>query len=141
MWECAVTNSSTGPPFAAPLKLALQHFARNALQSVFMGTMCTQNLEPMLPALSSTSALWHRRFLCAASRRGYCQDFDLEKWLNRMPVSGVAGMLRTRITLADSSLGQDVLQPIGHEHVVWDVHPASGRTRHSSGLRRRFPHA
>ena len=28
--------------------------------------------------------------------------------------------------LADPSFGQDVPQPIGHEHVVWDVHPASG---------------
>ena len=24
------------------------------------------------------------------------------------------------------SFGQDVVQPIGHEHVTWDVHPARG---------------
>ena len=55
-------------------------------------------------------SLWHRGYLCPASaefRRGYCQDFDLDEWLDRMPLSRVAGMLWTRLTL----------------HVVWEVHP------------------
>ena len=43
-----------------------------------------------------------------------------------MPLSGVAGMLWTRLMLADPSFGQAVPRPIRHEHVVWEVHPVSG---------------
>ena len=82
-----------------------EHFARGALRSVFLGTMYTQNLE-WLERFSldcscqlcqaPAGSLWHRCYKCPASaefRRGYCQDFNLDKWLDRIPLSGVAGML------------------------------------------------
>ena len=100
-----------GPPLTAALKLAMQHLrksgehlARRALQSVFLGTMRTQNLE-WLERFSldrscqlrqaPVGSLWHRCYKCPASaklKRGCCHDFDLDIWLNRMPV-GVAGTL------------------------------------------------
>ena len=87
-----------GPPLTAPLKLAMQHLrtsgehlARGALQSVFLGTMRTQNLE-WLERFSldrscqlcqaSEGSLWHRCDKCPASAefsRGCCQDFNLDK--------------------------------------------------------------
>ena len=61
--------------------------ARTALQSVFLGTMRTQILELLKRFSLDRSCqlchalvgpLWHR-------------DVDLEKWLNRMPLSGGCG--------------------------------------------------
>ena len=75
-------------------------------------------------------SLWHRCCKCPASaefRHGYCQDFNLDKGLHRMPLSGVAGVLWTRLMPADPPYGQDVPKPIRHEHVVvWELHSESG---------------
>ena len=101
-----------GPPLTAPLELAMQHLrtsgehlARGALQYVFLGT--TQNLEwldrfftgSQLPALSSAWGLAVAQMsqvlrICRVQTR-------LDKWLGCMPPSGVAGMLWTRLMLAD----------------------------------------
>ena len=51
---------------------------------------------------------------------------EFDKCLDRMPLSGVAGPLWTRLRLADLSYGQDAPKPIKHEHVVWEVHPENG---------------
>ena len=115
-----VTESCT-PCFktCTPLKLAVQHLrtsgehlARGALQIMFMGTMRrTFSLHRSFQLCQAlVGSLWHRCHKCAASEeftRGYCHDFHFEKWLNHMPLSGVAGMLWTRLMQADTSFGQD----------------------------------
>ena len=40
-----------------------------------------------------------------------------------MPLTGVAGMLWTRLMLADPSYGQDVRKPTRQDHAVWEVQP------------------
>ena len=88
-----------------------EHLARSALQSVFMTSMRTQNLEWLervsldrrgRPYQAPVGTLWHRCYKCPASdefRRGYCQVYDLGKWPNRMPASEAVGALWTRLML------------------------------------------
>ena len=127
-WEHMVTRLLAlalvgGPSLTAPLKLAMQHLrtsgenlARGALQSVFMGTMCTQNLE------------WIERFsldrscqLCSVTPLRSSDEDTVKTSISRNGSTSC----RCRGQLADLSFGQDVPQPIGHEH-VGDAHPALG---------------
>ena len=110
-WERACNPALVlvgGPPLVAPLRLAQhlrtsgEHLARGALQSVFLGTMRTQNLE----WLERISRLWARCGTDVASAphlqnsdAAHCQNFDLDTWLDRMPLSGVAGIFWTRLML------------------------------------------
>ena len=59
-------------------------------------------------------------------RRDYCQDFNLDTWLDRMPLPQVAGMLWTRLMLTDPSHGHHVPKPTRHDHVVWELHLENG---------------
>ena len=134
----SVTRALPGPSVVCTCAHRGEHLAWSALQSVFLRTMRTQNLEWLEGFSLDRScqlcqarggSLWHRCYKCPASeefRRGYCLDFDLDKRLKRMPLSGVQGMLWTRLMLAHPSFGQDVPKPIRHEHVVWEVHPENG---------------
>ena len=73
------------------LRTSGEHLARGALQSVFLGTMRTQNLLERLSLDRScqlcqahVGSLWHRCYKCRAStelRRGQCQDFDLKRYV------------------------------------------------------------
>ena len=51
-----------------------------------------------------------------SSDANFFQDLNLDTWLDRMPLSGVAG----------ACSGQDVTKPIRHEHVVWELRPENG---------------
>ena len=119
--------------WSAARKLAMQHMrapkkplARSAPQSVFMGTMRAQNLEWLERFSLDRSVQLQLLQVPCLTRRGYCQDLDFETWLNRIPLSGVAGMLWTRLILSGPSFVQDVPKPIGHDHVVLDLLPVSG---------------
>ena len=110
-----------GPPLTAPLELAMQHLRtsgehlargpswarcarktwgeRNGFSSGFSLDRSCQLRQALVGARCGTDC-----YKCPASadfRRGYCQDFDLDKWLNRVLLSGVPGMLWTRLMLAD----------------------------------------
>ena len=113
-----------GPP------LALLHSNSSCSSCAHRGTLGTARVAVCFLGhdahgqlgMVGVGSLWHRCYQCPASaefRRGFCQDFDLGSWLDRMPLSEMAGMLWTRLMLADPSYRQDAPKP-------WEVHPENG---------------
>ena len=123
-----------GSPLTAPLKLAVQHLrtlgahlARRALQSVFMGTMRTQTANARF-----VKRQWARCGTDVTSaphlRNSDVATVKSSTWTNGPPHATV-GVCRNALDTAHA--GGHLVRarrppPIGHEHSVWDLNPASG---------------